>query len=366
MKITFLLQDTGTLYGAERATLDLAQALASQPDVEVSILLMEESRLMLTDSALRRAFQDAGLLVVGLPVKRAFSWALVRQIAAQLEDTDILHTVGYKADIHGGMAARFGITVPVVSTVHGWLFRPNLKERFYAWLNIGFLRRFQQVVALSHFYEDLLGRCGIPVQRIPSGLPVATVDRMAAARTRESGTPLVVGLMGRLSEEKNHAMCLRAAARLGPDAGARFLLAGDGPQAESIDAQIISQGLSSYVERTGYRDTSSFMAEIDVLLLCSRIENLPYVLLEGMAARLPLIVTRVGGMPDLVDEGVNGFLVDLDDDAALADRIRRLAQDPALGQRLGAAGRDKLEKKWTMDRCVKAHVEMYAARLESK
>ncbi|MGQ9684591.1 MAG: glycosyltransferase [Anaerolineae bacterium] len=103
----------------------------------------------------------------------------------------------------------------------------------------------------------------------------------------------------------------------------------------------------------------AFFRRIDVLALCSRTENLPYTILEAMAWSRPVVAARVGGVPDLVEPDKTGLLVEPGDVEAMARAIARLVGDPAWAQSLGAAGRGRLEGRFTLERSVEAHLEMY-------
>ncbi len=361
MRIVLLLQDTGKVYGAERATVDLAAGLRAAGH-EPRVLLIEETRLGLTSSALREALDVARIPWSALPVSGRFSAGLVNAVRQQLHrlDAAVLHTTGYKADLHGGWAAGWGQRWPVVSTVHGWLFRRDVRERFYGGLNRACLRRCQRVIVLSRYYEQLLAAQGFPASRlvrIPSGLdpaPFATLPGPAAS------TPFTVGLAGRLSEEKNHALLLRAAARLrAAGVNVRFLIAGDGPLAGALREEIARAGLSDRVELAGFLPREHFLARVHAVVLCSRIENLPYSVLEAMAAGRPVVATCVGGLPDLVEDGRTGALVADDDEVALAARLGELAADPARVSAWGRAGREKLEREFRPDQVVAAHLRLY-------
>jgi len=117
--------------------------------------------------------------------------------------------------------------------------------------------------------------------------------------------------------------------------------------------------LASSVELAGGMQRQDFFRRVDLLALCSRIENLPYVILEAMAWSRPVVATRVGGVADLVQPGENGLLVEDQDINGMATAIGRLLADSVHAQAMGRAGRRLLEQRFTLDRSVEAHRAMY-------
>lgn len=364
MKIAFLMQDTVRMYGAERATLDLASGLA-RSGVGVSVLLIHEERLGRQDSRLEEFLRERAIDFRVLPVARAFSPALCAKIGEAAREADVLHTIGPKATVHAFLAHR-GTRRRLVSTVHGWLYRGDPKERFHEWVEKQALKRYRAVVVLSRYYRDLLLRAGFAKDRvvhIPSGVEADRIVPRDRAERLPAG-PFTVGMIGRLSEEKNYDMFLRAA-RAALDAGldVRFLAAGEGPERARIEATIRSLGLAERFELRGYTDPAEFFERVHALAVCSRIENLPYSIMEAMAWCRPVLAARVGGIPDLVDDGITGFLVPPDHFTELAHRIGQLAVSPARRAALGKAGRVRLEREFGLAASVKRHAEFYSAVL---
>jgi len=362
VSIVFLLQDTGAIHGAERATLDLVGGLC-RAGATCTISLIEEDRLNLSSSPLRQAFEALNVPVLRHRVAGRFSRALVQSIRDDIRSSGgtVLHSVGYKANLHAGAATRWGRDVPHVCTVHGWLFRPDLKERFYGWLDVQVMRRATAVVTLSRYYEDRLLREGIRrerLYRIPSGIATAELDRI---RRPDWGRTPEVGIIGRLSWEKNHGLFLDAASLI-RKAGVpcRFLIAGDGPEKERIQQRIEALGLQSLVSAPGFVSREDFLKRAHVVVLSSRIENLPYSIMEAMACSRPVVATNVGGLGDLVDSGETGFLVP-ETKEALAEAVIKLVKDPALAQRMGASGRMKFLGEFALERMVGEHLRLYEA-----
>ena len=246
-----------------------------------------------------------------------------------------------------------------MTTVHGWLFRPDFKERFYEWLELRAFRRFDRVITLSRHYEQWLSaRVGAGrVVRIPSGFDARAVSEAGV----EPGPPrMVFGMLGRLSWEKNHELFFRAARRFLDGGGAaRFLVAGEGLERSRLEALRAELGLETAVEMAGYVASEEFFRRVHVLVQCSRMENLPYSIMETMARERPVLATRVGGLPDLVEDGVTGFLVEPGDDAALALCMKKCADHPALAAKMGKAGRMKLEREFAPAACMDRHIRLY-------
>jgi glycosyltransferase involved in cell wall biosynthesis len=359
--VSFLLQDATLLYGAEHATLDLMVGLQAR-GVPVQAMFIGETRLGPGADGYATAAREAGLTVERFAVRNRFCWSLARQVRRHLRQRPgaILHTTGYKAHLHGLLAAH-GLA-PSVTTIHGWLVRPDRKERAYEWLDGRLLRRDRAVICLTRHYEDLLVGKGIGrgrVHRIPTGLAPHGLPPAALAGRWPDG-PWTVALIGRLSWEKNHALFLEAVARL-RQAGmaARAIIAGTGPERGRIEAQVAALGLENQVHLAGYRAIAQLLPDVHAVCLCSRIENLPLSLMEAMAWERPVVATRVGGIPDLVEDGVTGWLVPGDDAEALARALGQCAADEAVARARGRAGRLRVEREFTLAASVDRHLALY-------
>ncbi len=376
MKVAFLLQDTRGLYGAEQATIRLVAGLASA-GIAVRVLLLHETRLGEGASPLAEALK-AQAPVTEIPVRGRFSRAAILRIREEMAagQIDVLHSTGYKADWHAGLASKWGGLFPVVSTVHGWLFRWNPKERFFQALNIRALRRFSRVIVLCNFYEDYLRRCGLgPLQlaQIPTGVRADEIATRAEARVLwdEPGTVFTFGLLGRLSSEKNHALALRAAVRLAKDLDSsprswRILIAGDGPLRGRLQARVEQLGLADRVTLAGRMEPAAFFRQVHVLVQCSRVENQPMSMLEAMAWMRPTIATRVGGLPELVQDGETGSLVRSGSVRGLAAAMKECLVAPERAHAAGLRARDRLERDFSHNLMVRDHIGLYGAALIPK
>lgn len=370
MKVAYLLQDTRSLYGAEQATVQLLTGLHAAGMAAPVVLLLQETRLGEGSSPLAAALRQVAP-VHTIPVAGRFSRAAVAQIRALMaqEHCAVLHSTGYKADWHALLASRRASLFPVVSTVHGWLFRWQLKERFFQALNIRALRQFSRVVVLSRFYERYLRRCGLtPLQlaHIPTGLgPASIVSRAAAQELWDApGSIFTFGMLGRLSAEKDHRLFLRAVRRLARDLDTaprswRILIAGDGPLRGALQRQITRWGLRDRVELAGWMPPAEFFARTHVLVQSSRVENQPLSVMEAMAWMRPVLATRVGGLPELIADGETGILVRRSP-RALAAAMRQYLAAPTQARAAGIRGRDRLEQHYPPAPMIRDYLGLYA------
>lgn len=195
-------------------------------------------------------------------------------------------------------------------------------------------------------------RCGLPMRDLPSA-------------TGSGGTTRFV-CVGRLSPEKGQAGLLEAFARVASDHhDVELALVGDGPDLELLKRRANTLGIAAQVTfagRLSEKDALDEIAHSDVLVLPSFMEGLPIVLMEAMAIGTPVIATRVAGIPELVEDGTNGLLFTPSDWGALADCMRRLADDPRLRARLATEGRKAVEQEFDIDRSAAAMRALFSGR----
>jgi glycosyltransferase involved in cell wall biosynthesis len=252
------------------------------------------------------------------------------------ERPDVVHTHTAKAGFLGRLAARLTGVPVVVHTFHGHVFHGYfgpLKTWAFIWMERFAARLSDMTLTISDRLRDDLIRYRIaPPERIrvvPLGLklhPFVRVDDLRGAFRREHGystdTPLV-GIIGRLVPVKNHELFLQAARHVHdrlPEA--RFVVVGGGERQPELEALASSLGLSDVVSFTGWRrDLPIIYADLDALVISSRNEGTPVSIIEAMAARVPVVATAVGGVPDVLRGGDLGALVPPDDPGALAEAI---------------------------------------------
>jgi glycosyltransferase involved in cell wall biosynthesis len=167
----------------------------------------------------------------------------------------------------------------------------------------------------------------------------------AAVRRALPGDPglPVVGFLGAFNESKGLEVLVAASSKLVQRRPLRVALAGDGPLRREIERVAMTSGVPVvFLGRLSTSEVPAFLAAVDVLAVPSRDEGLPRVVLEAMAMRVPVVASRVGGIPDAVQEGVSGLLIPPGDEDAFAAALARVLDHPQLAARLGAAGRNRV------------------------
>jgi glycosyltransferase involved in cell wall biosynthesis len=205
---------------------------------------------------------------------------------------------------------------------------------------------------------------GIDVSRFRGGLPTGRLHRELGLPPE---TPLI-GVVSRLNRDKGISHLLRAAAALRPlHPRARFLLMGDGPARGALQQEARALGLEDHVLFLGFRtDVAEILPELTVSVLPSLSEAMSNVVLESMAAERPVVVTRVGGLPEVVHDGVHGFLVAPGDPAALARATASLLDDPARAEAMGRAGRRRIVQEFSRERMIERTQRLYESLLEER
>jgi glycosyltransferase involved in cell wall biosynthesis len=203
-----------------------------------------------------------------------------------------------------------------------------------------------------------------------------TPDPTARTNQRRSfgidAATLLIGIVARLSPEKNHQLLLRACGTL-HRRGVQFhlLVIGDGPSRGGLEAVALTAGIADQVTFLGARDdVASLLPALDVFALSSTTEGISLTLLEAMSCELPVVATAVGGNPEVVDDGVTGYVVPLDD-SDMADALQRFSHGAGTAPSdarsvMGKAGRDRVLRHFSLERAVEEYHALYTAALQQR
>jgi glycosyltransferase involved in cell wall biosynthesis len=338
--------------GPERQMLGLAGVLAA--DVRSIFLSFSEGgqcRAFL-DEARRQGFQSHELGHDTPHFRRACG-----ELAEYLRRhrCDILLCHGYKAGLIGRIAARRA-KIPVVAVSRGWTYE-SAKVRLYELLDRINLRWMDRVVCVSQGQAAKVRKAGVGQRKIvviPNAIDTArfATAHPAARSELEALFPRpvrrIVGAAGRLSPEKGFKDLVEAAALVAKsDQDVGFVVFGDGVLRPVLEEQIAAWGLNDRFVLVGFRrNLDDFLPHLDLLVQSSLTEGMPNVVLEASAAGIPVVATCVGGTPEIIVEGCNGYLVPPGDPARLARRILKVVEDQQRG-RMGDAGRVFMQERFT-------------------
>ncbi len=322
-------------------------------------------------SAATERLTSAGVRVVQLHRRSRWNLAAWLPLLKLLrrEHVDVLHSHKFGANVWGALLGRIaGVTV-IVAHEHSWAFEGKPLRRFLDRELIA--RASSMIVAVSR--EDrrrMIEIEGIPPDRvavIPNGIPdlsPSTSHDVVIPSDIPRGAA-VIGAVSMLRPEKGIDNLIRAAALLKPSFPAlRVLIAGEGDRSP-IEALIHDLALDDTVHLLGLRtDVPALLEAFQVAVICSDREGSPLSVIEYMAAARPIVATRVGGVPDLIDDGVEGLLVARRDPAALAAAIGSLLRDPEHATEMGRRARERQSRDFTVQATVTRLEQLYVRELD--
>jgi len=358
--------DTG---GAKTHVLLLVQALAEQIPVQL---------VCLTAGPFYRDAQKMGLPVTLLEQRRRWDLSAAGRLVGLLREVcaDVLHCHGARANFLAALVRR-RLRVHTVTTVHSDYkrdFEDNLyKHLVYTTLNTGSLRTFDHLIAVTQQFADMLSERGFSRERIftvYNGLDFShTPEADGRAFRRRWQIPFdsqLVGTVGRLARVKRHDLFLRAAADiLRTRSDVYFAIVGDGEERDSLRTQAEELQISSRVIFTGHLDdVEEALSAFDINVLTSESESFPYALLEGARHALPTIATEVGGVPDLIRDGVTGLTLPAGEARPVRDALEDLLSSPKRRNALGENLREHACSQFSLQAMRDRHTEIYDTMLQ--
>jgi glycosyltransferase involved in cell wall biosynthesis len=330
---------------------------------------------------LRQVIEGQGVQVVSLDSSSRGSYPtrLVRLVAAlRTLGVDILHTHLFDPSVIGLIAGTLACVPVRVMTRHYSDYHTRIRKTGHTRLDRMCTRLAHSVIAVSHqtrrvMLEEerapaakvVVIHNGIDLSRVvaPSGQEVA-----ALRRELDLGDDVaVLAVVARLHPEKGQGYLFRALPRLLAATGGklRLLVAGAGPFRQAYEREVLALGVEGAVRFLGFRaDVTRILAASDVVVLPSVAEAFGLVLAEAMAMQRAVVATRVGGIPEIVEDGVTGILVPPASPTALADAIWSLLRDPARRVQLGEAGRRRVLESFRFETMMTRYEALYEALLD--
>ncbi|WP_251445908.1 polysaccharide pyruvyl transferase CsaB [Vermiculatibacterium agrestimuris] len=294
---------------------------------------------------------------------------------------ELIHCHGARGNLMGSLLRR-STGLPVVSTVHSdyrldYLGRP-LARITYGLVNTVALRQLDYRIGVSDAMTDLLISRGFDPDKLftiyngidytPRRPALSREEYLQSLGVDWPADSVIVGIAARLNPVKDIPTLVRgfaAAHQTCPQL--RLLIAGDGEQMELLKKLSADLGVAGAVCFAGWvSDTDSFYNALDINTLTSLSETFPYSVTEGARASLPIVASRVGGIPYLIDHGVNGFLFEAGDAGALARHLVTLAQDKALREHMGHRLYEKGRTQFSLESTLERQLEIYRTILRRK
>jgi glycosyltransferase involved in cell wall biosynthesis len=329
----------------------------------VRVLCPFDERADAASHPLIRHLASAGVDAVPLQLPRRAYLRERSEIARNLQafEAEVLHTHGYHGDVVGALAAR-DVSVPRVATAHGFT-EGSWKNRLYEFLQRRSYRSAAAVLAVSAPLAERLARdpaLAPAVQHLSNAwIPQADRPDRTAAREALGLAPdaVVAGWVGRMSREKAPDVAI-AALRDPSAAHVTLCMVGDGSLRSELQARGAAGEGAEIVWTGAMTAAGRLFAAFDVLVLSSHTEGTPMVLFEAMEARVPIVATRVGGVPDVLGRG-EAVLVSPGDPDALREAVLGVLADPAAAEQMADRAARRLETAFGADAWLSAHEDIY-------
>jgi len=291
------------------------------------------------------------------------------------ERPDIVHVNSAKAGGIGTLAARLAGVPTIIFTAHGWAFnesRPypqRMLITFFSWITVLLAH---QTIAVSDAVKNgtlswpFVGKKIVVIKneiKEPAFYPKEMSQEKLFSQLNKplpSGA-FIIGTIAELHKNKGLSYAIEAFSQLAPqNPSLYYLILGGGEERTSLEALVRFHNLEDRVFLLGFVDEAArFLPAFDLFLLPSLTEGLALVILEAGLARLPLIATNVGGIPEVIENNVTGLLVPSCDPHALAESLQKLQQDPSLAQQMGERIKQRVEKEFSFKKMFDATVLLY-------
>lgn len=349
--------------GAEKMAAHLAVALMKMGS-DVGVVSFFEPH----GSQIQRALETNGIPIWPLGKKLGFDSAAIGKLRSVIRKLQprVIHT--HLASLRYAVPAMAGLRNPprIVHTVHRVAERDT--EAWFRWPQRWCMRRCSEVVAVS---EEVANSCTRRYHRlrpsiIPNGIPLVNRDLFSLARfeaRRLLGIDddcFVFCCVARLRAVKNHHALIRAFTGITTQARAHLLIAGDGELRNELETLAHTLGVTTRVHFLGERDdVAQILAASDTFVLSSFSEGIPLAVLEAMAAGLPVIATSVGGLPEVIRDGVEGFLVPPADVEALQSAMSQMVRDCDARSAMSRAATSTISQRFDARVMVASYLSIY-------
>lgn len=354
--------------GAEVQVYTLLRVLKDMPALKIFAIVLNEGKLS-------RELKTIGIETTVIEENQTGFFEIYRLAKEWLRDKDIdlLHTHRYKENILGALLKRAGMTRHLIQTIHGSS-EPFRGIRYFKSILTGALN----AIATNHYFDrvitvsqDLKERLGQKIKNgefvtihnsvdISSIAPTKPSDKIRNELGIRSGQP-VIGTAGRMVPIKGFDILLSAAQKfLKERPEAIFIIAGDGPLKSRLERQAKELGIAENVKFLGFRDDIVDVINcLDIFVISSYHEGIPTAVLEAMSLNKVVVSTAVGGINEIITDGISGVLVNPADPSALAGACLKVLRDKTLGDNLRIQAKQRVEEEFSAELQAARTLEVY-------
>jgi glycosyltransferase involved in cell wall biosynthesis len=371
IKICYIITK-GVWGGAQRYVYTLATTLPSSL-FDVFVIVGE-------GGILKRKLEEQSVRVYELPnLKRDISFVNEFNSSLELlkivwrESPQVLHLNSPKASGFGAVAGRLCFTPKIIQTIHGWSFNENRNVVarsliwFFSWITtvlchktIIIAKSEKEPTTIMPFVDNKkisLIRNGVePIKFINKTIvKQALLGRIGKSSVRKT---LWFGTISELHKNKGLEYAIRAMSKIKEPFA--FFILGEGEERNNLKQLVRELGLEDKVFLVGFvEDAKLYLKAFDVFLLTSEKEGLPFTILEAGLASLPVIASHTGGIPEIIDDGVNGLLTRVGDSSQITKALEYFIQNPEKRKEFGKALEEKVKKEFSVDEMVKKTIKLY-------
>jgi L-malate glycosyltransferase len=354
--------------GAEVMCCRLLNNLQNIENIELHAILLNEGKLA---QELRRC----GVPLTIIDESKYNIFNIINKIRSIIKEftPDLLHSHRFKENILSHLSVKYRKNIPMVCTQHG-MPEPrvdkikSLKNYIISKYNFAVVsRKFTFIVAVSFdVKKELVNKYGFPQSKVIVIHNGTYIPEKKVRHNKEDG--FVIGSAGRFFPIKDYSFMVHIAADvLRQDDRIQFLLAGDGPEMGKIISLIREYKLEQAFRLTGFLDDmTGFYKSLDLYINTSLHEGLPMGILEAMSYGIPVIAPKCGGLTEIIDNGIEGYLIEGRTNKGFSEKCIELFSDRELYMKMSAASVRKIAEEFSVDKMAKNYHELYMNALKCK
>jgi glycosyltransferase involved in cell wall biosynthesis len=354
------------LFGAERVVIELSKSLRYIDDCHATVGAIRNLKNPHTEIV--EEAKSNSLSTAIFDCKGKFDIHTIFEIRnfVRRQKIDLIHCHGYKSNFYGLLASIN--LMPALTTNHNWL-TTHWKLKMYCFLDSLWIRHFDRIVAVSEEIKREMVKYNVPDKKITvidNGIDTERFDKEISTEnirkefSLNKGTK-VIGTIGSLKFEKGYVYLLKAAKEiLKIHKEVKFLFVGDGPLRKELEDETKKLQIAENIIFAGHRvDIPEILSMMDIFVLPSVKEGLPMVILEAMASKKPIVATRVGGVPKVINHQESGILIEAKDVGALKHSILDLINNESKMSQLAYKGYEKVKLDFSSDGMGRKYYNLY-------